>query len=94
MENQPTEQVNHIELPHHYKQLPDRLRLALGEFYDNSKNKQWFRRAEIVQQHPMHMKNTLEIYCEYAPVLEMKEILQFTAKYDLALEIVARSNQG
>jgi hypothetical protein len=70
------------------------LRLALGEFYDINKNKQWFRRAEIVENHPTHMKTTLEIYCDYNPVLEMKEIFQFTNKYDLALEIIARSNQG
>jgi hypothetical protein len=93
MDNQP-EQTTQIELPHYYKQLPDRFRLALGEFYDNSKTKQWFRRAEIIENHPTHMKPTLEIYCDYNPVLEMKDILQFIDKYGLALEIIARSHQG
>ena len=91
MENETT---NKVEFPHNYKQLPERLRLALGEFYDGCANKQWFHRAEIVQNHPTHMKDTLEIYCKYNPVLEMKEILQFTSKYNLALEIVAFSHQG
>ena len=44
--------------------------------------------------HPSHMKPTLEIYCDYNPVLEMKDLLQFTDKYHLALEIKALSNQG
>jgi hypothetical protein len=69
-------------------------RRILGEFYDLNKNKQWFHRAEFVEMHPTHMKAALEIYCMYNPVLEMKELLQFTSKYNLALEIIAFSHQG
>ena len=69
-------------------------RRILGEFYDFNKNKQWFHRAEFVEMHPTHMKPTLEIYCKYNPVLEMKEILQFCDKYNIAHEIVAFSHQG
>ena len=82
-----------MELP---RKLPvnQEYRRILGEFYDINKNRQWFNRAELVEMHPSHMKPTLEIYCDYNPVLEMKELLQFTAKYQLGLEIKARSNQG
>lgn len=82
-----------MELPH---KLPDNqeLRRVLGEFYDSAKDRQWFERAELVENHPTHMKKTLELHCKYNPVLEMKEILSFCHKYDLALEIVAQSHQG
>jgi hypothetical protein len=82
-----------LELP---RRLPKgkEYRRILGEFYDINKNKQWFNRAEFVELHPTHMKPTLVIICDYAPVLEMKEILQFTANYNLALEVISRSNQG
>lgn len=82
-----------MELP---RKLPDgtEYRRILGEFYDTNKNRQWFHRAELVEMHPSHMKPTLEIYCDYNPVLEMKDILQFTSRYNLALEIIARSNQS
>lgn len=82
-----------MELP---RKLPESMehRRILGEFYDINKNRQWFHRAELVEMHPSHMKPTLELYCDYNPVLEMKDILQFTSRYNLALEVVARSNQG
>ena len=82
-----------MELPH---KLPDSInhRKALGEFYDLNKNRQWFHRAELIEMHPSHMKPTLEIYCQYNPVLEMKEILSFTSRYNLALEIIALSHRG
>ena len=82
-----------MELP---RKLPvnQEYRRILGELYDINKNRQWFNRAELVEMHPSHMKPTLEIYCDYNPVLEMKDLLQFTDKYHLALEIKALSNQG
>lgn len=82
-----------MELP---RQMPNGLeyRRILGEFYDTNKNKQWFNRVELIEMHSSHMKPTLEIHCDYNPVLEMKEIIAFTSKYNLGLEIVARSNQG
>lgn len=75
--------------------LPDnqRLRVALGKFYDSAKNKQWFERAELVENHPANMRNTLELYVNYNPVLEMKEILQFVHEYDLALIVNDLSNR-
>jgi hypothetical protein len=84
-----------IELPHYINEIKSQEhRRILGEFYDINKSRQWFYRAELIELHPSHMKPTLEIYCNYNPVLEMKDILQFTNKYNIALEIVARSNQG
>jgi hypothetical protein len=82
-----------MELPRQLPKNPE-LRRVLGEFYDFNKNKQWFHRAELVEMHSTHMKPTLEIHCTYNPVLEMKEILQFCSKYNIANEIVAFSNQG
>lgn len=83
-----------MELPKNLSGLKQEYRKILGEFYDINKDKQWFHRAELVELHPTHMKPTLEIYCDYNPVLEMKEIIQFTSHYNIAIEIIARSNQG
>ncbi len=82
-----------MELPKKLDGLSQEHRRILGEFYDWQKGKQWFKRAEIISLHPTHMKPALEIYCDYNPVLEMKDILQFTGKYNLAVEIINASNQ-
>jgi len=82
-----------IELPRNLPKKPE-LKLALGKFYDGCKNKQWFRRAEIIENHPLHMRTTLEIYCTYNPVLEMKDILQFAEINNLAIQVIAESNNG
>ena len=66
----------------------------LGEFYDKYKNKQWFHRAELIENHLTHMRPTIEIYCNYNPILEMKEIVPFISKYNLGLEIIAKSHEG
>lgn len=87
------DEATNIELPHKLPQSIEHRRV-LGEFYDRNKRRQWFRRAELVELHPTHMKPTLEVYCDYNPVLEMKDILEFTAAYNLALEIIPRSHQG
>ncbi len=87
------EKKEEIQLPVRLPRSPH-LRAVLGEFYDIFKNKQWFWRAELVESHPTHMTTTLEIYCKYNPVLEMKEILQFTARHNIALEMVPFSHQG
>lgn len=82
-----------MELP---RKMPESFehRRILGEFYDINKNKQWFLRAELNELNANHMKPTIEIYCSYAPVLEMKEILQFCGKYNIAHEIFSASHQG
>lgn len=72
---------------------PNKMRI-LGEFYDMFHNQQWFNRAEYVENHPSHMRDTIEIHCNYNPVLEMKYILQFIDKYHLGMEVIAKSNQG
>ncbi len=82
-----------MELP---RKMPQKMehRQILGEFYDINKNKQWFDRAEFIELHANHMKPALEVYCSYNPVLEMKEILQFTGLHNIAIEFISRSNQG
>jgi len=82
-----------VEKPHKLPSTPEKRRI-LGEFYDRFNRQQWFYRAEYVENHPNHMKDTLVIHCKYNPVLEMKPILEFTSKYQVALEIVAFSHQG
>jgi hypothetical protein len=71
-----------------------RLRLALGEFYDGAKCHAWFERAELVENHPSNLKNTLELYVKFNPVSEMNKIFQFAHKHDLALIIHDLSNNG
>jgi len=68
-------------------------RQILGEFYDLYKDRQWFERAELYENHPKQMKKALEITVRYAPLLEMKEILTFIHKYNIGLETVSLSNQ-
>lgn len=82
-----------MELP---RKMPVKVehRVILGEFYDMNKNKQWFDRAEFIENHPNYMKPTIQIFCSYNPVLEMKEILQFAESKNVAVEMVNRSNQG
>jgi len=78
------------------KQLPANQedRRILGEFYDLNKDRQWFEQAELVENHPKHMKKTLEVTVNYNPLLENKEILSFAHKYNLAVEIISLGNAG
>ena len=80
-----------MQLP---RQLPDKQedKVALGEFYDIFSKMQWFERAEIIENHPTKMKKTLEVLVRYKPLLEQKEILTFTAKHNVALEMVEIRN--
>lgn len=82
-----------MELP---RRMPTKTehRIILGEFYDANKNKQWFNRAEFIENHPNYMKPTIQIFCSYNPVLEMKDILQFAEGHHIAVDIVNGSNQG
>ena len=65
---------------------------ALGEFYNNHSTKQWFDMAMIIENHPTQMRKTLVLNVNYNPALEMKEILAFTHKYVLGLDIVSKQN--
>ena len=80
-----------MQLP---RQLPDKQedKLALGEFYNIFSTMQWFERAEIIDNHPIKMKKTLEVLVRYKPLLEAKELLTFTAKHNLALNTVELRN--
>ena len=46
---------------------------------------QWFRSAGIVENHPGKMTRTLQINCNYRPLLIMKEVQTVADKYNLAL---------
>jgi hypothetical protein len=67
-------------------------RRILGEFYDQYKDNQWFERAELILNHPRQMRKTLEIHAKYNPILQMKEIIAFTSKYNLGMEVVDLSH--
>ena len=69
-------------------------RKILGEFYDRFNHQQWFHRAEYVENHPNHMRDTIEIYANYNPVLEMKDVFEFMDKHHLAHEVIAKSHEG
>jgi hypothetical protein len=82
-----------MELPKNTNTKNPEYRRILGEFYDIHKNDQWFQRAEFIEVHPSHMRPTIEVHCRNKPVLEMKNILQFAGRYNLALEWIILSNQ-
>jgi hypothetical protein len=79
--------------------LPTRLpdsnedRNILGEFYNLHSRAQWFDMALIDENHPTQFKKSLVIYANYTPTLEMKEILSFTHKYALGLEIKDKAHR-
>jgi hypothetical protein len=81
-----------MELPRSLPKNPQQRRL-LGEFYDIHKNKQWFQRAEFLEVHPSHMRPAIEIYCQIKPVLEMKDILQFADRNNVAVDFIVLSNR-
>lgn len=46
---------------------------------------EWFRGAGIVYDHPVKMAKTLEVNCNYRPVLIMKELRTLADKHGLEL---------
>lgn len=63
-------------------------RNILAEFYQTYDNRQWFDSAVIIEDHPTHMKKTLEITAKYNPAFELKDIITFASKYNLAYQII------
>jgi hypothetical protein len=63
-------------------------RALLGEFYDIYQNRQWFNSALVVENHPTHMRKTLVVNVQYRPLVEMKEVLSFVSKHNLALDFI------
>lgn len=56
---------------------------------------QWFRSAGIVENHPIKMAKTLQINCNFRPLLIMKEVQTIAEKYGLQLyfqEVDANGN--
>jgi hypothetical protein len=77
--------------PLNIRNLTESDKKALYEVYQLFETRQWFDKAEVFV-HPNQMKKTLELTCNYDPLLERKEILSFTQRHDLALEIVDLSH--
>lgn len=44
---------------------------------------EWFRGAGIVENHPVKMARTIQINCNYRPLLLMKEVRSLAEKYGL-----------
>ena len=72
---------------------------VLREFLSLFQNKSWFVQnasrpaVNIIYNHPKTMGKTLEVVCNNRPVYEMTELLSFTHKHGLALDIVDLSNK-
>lgn len=46
---------------------------------------EWFRGAGIIENHPVKMSRTLQINCNYKPLLMMKDVIALAEKYGLDL---------
>jgi peroxiredoxin len=79
-----------MKLPEKMDVLSPENRSILGEFYNMNATKQWFERAELVINQD---RRVLEIVVNYSPILEMKDILAFTTKYNLRLETIDLSHR-
>lgn len=88
MENQ----SHQINMPQKAQDLSNEDKQIIFEFYNSYSNRQWFNRAEVVLNHPRQMRKTLEVYCNYNPLLEMKEILTFTQKHNMSVETIDLSH--
>ena len=62
-------------------------RQNLAEFITRYHTKQWLRGANIIENHPTHMRTTLELKVNYKPVAEMKELLEFVHNKNIALDL-------
>jgi hypothetical protein len=82
-----------MRIPEKIQNLAVRDRQILFEFYGLFSNRQWFDKVELLLTHPTHMKRTLEVSCNYNPLLEMKDILTFTQTHNLAVDIVDLSHK-
>ena len=82
-----------MRVPEKIQNLTVADRQILFEFYGMYSDRQWFDKAELLLTHSTHMKRTLEVSCNYNPLLEMKEILTFTQRHNLAVDIVDLSHR-
>ena len=55
---------------------------------------QWFRSASIVERHPVKMATTLQINCNYRPLLIMKEIQMLSQRFGLELYVQEVDQNG
>lgn len=80
-----------MRMPVKAANLSNEDKLIIFEFYGLYSSRQWFDKVEVMI-HPNQMKKTLEITCNYNPLLEMKDILTFTQRHNMAIEIVDLSH--
>jgi len=55
---------------------------------------QWFRSASIVENHPSKMATTLQINCNYKPLLIMKELQTLAQRFNLELYVQEVDQNG
>ena len=60
---------------------------SFGTAFDRDGNpteyQQWFRAAGIVEKHPVKMCRTIQINCNYKPLLMMKEVMAIADRHGL-----------
>lgn len=49
---------------------------------------EWFRDVTVYNAHPRTGEPTLEIKCNYTPLLERKRIFEFVERYNLVLRFL------
>lgn len=87
----------------HWKNEEDRKILAevyraFATAFDGNRNptayQEWFRGAGIVENHPVKMCRTLQINCNYRPLLLIKEIYTLANKYSLDVYLQEVDSDG
>lgn len=59
-------------------------RAILAETVKAFARKEWFRDAAVYDAHPVDGQPTLEIKCNYVPIFERKDVMEFATKFNLA----------
>jgi hypothetical protein len=70
-----------------FAHLSESDRSILREFIQTYASHEWLRGANIIENHPLKMRKTLEIAVNYKPMYEMNKILEFSDKHKLALHM-------
>lgn len=74
-----------------YDNLSESDKKLVKEFVETHWNAQWFRRdipPTLYQNHPSRMCKTLEVSVAYKPLNEMKSVLAFADKHQIAVEFL------
>ncbi len=84
-----------MRFPERAHNLSDEDKKIIFEFYGLYSNRQWFDKVELLVQKvtPTQTNKVLQLSCNYNPLLEMKEILSFTQRYNLTVETIDLSHR-